>query len=145
MPENDSGASDRVLGLLVEQIQNSLITLTFSAVDIRFITNRSPGKITDAFVVEFEALSKNGFMNVVITNTGSIEADYTTTVTDCSPGIQSIPARVTSIQSGSSEALVFEIRSENGLSMDHECTGTDHPTILPKKAQRRTGTQRVAG
>lgn len=77
-------------------LQASVVTLTFSADDIRFVSKRfvnfitlflsflynnvifcrSPGRIVSAFVEEFEALSKNGIMKVVVVNNGSINAEF---------------------------------------------------------------------
>jgi hypothetical protein len=69
-------SNNRYLALSVTQTQNSLITLTFSADDILFVTNRSPGIILAAGVEEFEAGSKNGRMNVRVQSTGTIVADF---------------------------------------------------------------------
>eukprot|EP00012_Vannella_robusta_P012838 CAMPEP_0206197456 /NCGR_PEP_ID=MMETSP0166-20121206/9065_1 /ASSEMBLY_ACC=CAM_ASM_000260 /TAXON_ID=95228 /ORGANISM="Vannella robusta, Strain DIVA3 518/3/11/1/6" /LENGTH=277 /DNA_ID=CAMNT_0053615147 /DNA_START=335 /DNA_END=1168 /DNA_ORIENTATION=+ len=84
---------NRFLALKVQQIQNSLVTLTFSADDIRFITNRSPGIIQEARIKPFEGGSKNGELLVTVFNTGAIVADYSLSVTDCSEYILPVLAQ----------------------------------------------------
>ena len=68
----------------VEGDTNSIVTLTFSADDIRFITNRSDGRINGVQVSSFESQSRDGALQVTVSNTGTIAADFTVRAVECS-------------------------------------------------------------
>ena len=38
---------------------------------------RAPAKIVEAYVGDFEALSNDGELNVMVQNTGKVQSDYT--------------------------------------------------------------------
>ncbi|KAL6052198.1 Generative cell specific-1 [Balamuthia mandrillaris] len=113
--------SQRYLSFELEQLQASLVTLTFSADDIRFITNLSPGRIVVAVAKDFEALSKEGKIEVMMQNTGFINADFQLTVTNCTVGIKPIQARILSVSAKQSMNATFNIYSEHELLAENKC------------------------
>jgi hypothetical protein len=92
---------------------------------------RSSGIIEKAFVLEFEAQSKNGKMRVQITNTGTILADYSVTVTECSEGIKPIIAKRTSMAPAESKELEFGVYSQYELEAENQCTGIHDYHYVP--------------
>lgn len=120
VPISDQGTI--YLAFFQTSIQASVITLTFSADDIQFITNVSPGKIVSAQVDPFEALSKNGELRAQVQNIGSIVADFTLTVSDCSQAIMAIQAQQVSISAFQTASFTFNIYSETGLEASYQCT-----------------------
>jgi len=72
-----NASSVRVLAMTVPSVQSSVVTLTINASYVTFITNRSPGAILAVSITSFEALTRNGVLNVTVANIGSIKADYT--------------------------------------------------------------------
>lgn len=68
------------LQFVVNQILSSVVSLELNADQVRYLVNRSPGKILSAVVPTFEAVSRNGNMLVVVQNNGTLTADYTLTV-----------------------------------------------------------------
>jgi hypothetical protein len=77
----------------VPEASTSLVTLTFSADDIRYVVNRSPGKIVDAFALPFEAQSKDGRLVAVVQNIGTLSAEYSISVLNCTFAITPIVVR----------------------------------------------------
>lgn len=70
---------------MVNQILSSVVSLELNADQIRYLVNRSPGKIVSAVVPTFEAVSRNGNMAVTVQNNGTLVADYTLTVSVSPP------------------------------------------------------------
>jgi|SaaInlStandDraft_6_1057023.scaffolds.fasta_scaffold02991_5 hypothetical protein len=103
---------------------NSVITLELNADNMKFITNVGMGEIVRAGVEDFEALSKNGLLAIVIQNTGSIIADFELSVADCSKGINPVESIITTLEPRYYEALNFTITSRTALTEDHSCTVT---------------------
>ena len=105
-----------------EDLQTTLVQLTFSADDIRLVVSRSPGVIVSARVADFEALTRDGRLDVVVRNTGAVVAEYSVTVTECSTGILPVLAKVFSLAAGALHAMVFPISASYALERDNECT-----------------------
>lgn len=57
---------DVSIAIPVTQQLSSLVALEMSADDVRFLENRSPGRIVAVDVAPFEALSSNGRMTVEV-------------------------------------------------------------------------------
>lgn len=91
------------------------MTLKINADSIRFISNVSPGRIVKAEVEPFESLSKNGRMHVIVANTGRISAQYSVSVSECSPNILPVVARSISLASSQTQELVFDMVSSAEL------------------------------
>ncbi len=72
------------------QASTSLVTLTFAADNIRYVVNSSPGKITDAFVLPFEAQSKDGRLVAVTQNVGTLSAEFSVSIINCTFAIAPI-------------------------------------------------------
>nr|AKS04555.1 HAP2-like protein [Malawimonas californiana] len=112
----------RVLAFRTVHTQASMLTLELAADNIQFVTNLSPGKIVSAQVPSFESLSLGGTLTVVIRNTGTINADYSVTVTDCTSAIQPIQALPASLAAGASTSLLFSVRANTYAGGDQNCT-----------------------
>ncbi len=65
-----------VMEYLAHMTHRTLITLVFTADDISYVENRSPGRIVEALIEDFLALSGSGRLTVVIQNIGSATSDY---------------------------------------------------------------------
>lgn len=68
------------MSYLSHKSHKSLITLQFSADEVLFIENRSPGRIVEALIEDFLALAGSGILTAVIQNTGSLTADYSVSI-----------------------------------------------------------------
>ena len=73
------------INYLSHKTHKSFITLQFSANDVTFVEHRSPGRIVQALIEDFLALSGSGFLTVVIQNTGRITSDYTVSFVSSGP------------------------------------------------------------
>lgn len=109
---------------LGQQLDVSLITLTFAATDLRFVINESPGNITDAYVKTFEAQSKNGELVATVKNTGSLVAEYSVGVENCSSSIQPVVAKRIALAAQQSMTVTFDLYSTVDIGLASECTVT---------------------
>ena len=75
LPSNSTALQFRSI-----RLQKSMIVLTLAADELRMVVNVSPGRIVEAFIESFEALSINGLLVVLIENTGEISARYQVSV-----------------------------------------------------------------
>ena len=64
------------INYLSHKTHKSFITLQFIADDVSFVEHRSPGRIVEALLEDFLALSGSGLLTVVVQNTGRITSDY---------------------------------------------------------------------
>eukprot|EP00897_Mesotaenium_endlicherianum_P009058 jgi/Mesen1/8180/ME000044S07450 len=119
-PQQD-GQGELSISLPVNDGQNSLFTLELNADAIRFVTNKSPAKIVNANAAPFEAMSGDGQMSVQVQNIGTLVADYTITVQNCSRGIAPVQAQARSIQPGEVLALTFGLRSTDQAATKRTC------------------------
>lgn len=103
--------------------RSSLVTLTLNADDIRYIVNRSPGEILSLLVKDFEALSRNGHVEIIVGNTGYIASDYWVSVTNCTEGIQAMPAQTATIAPLQSDEFNFDLYAANELGSLNQCDG----------------------
>jgi len=85
------------LGCPLQQRHTTLLRLEVRAEDVMFVTNVAPGTIVRANASRFEALSGGGEVHLVILSTGSVVADFTVGVADCSPGLAAGPAVTASL------------------------------------------------
>lgn len=115
-------ASSRYLAFEMPAPPLSVVTLTFSADNLKLITNNSPGKINSAYVEPFEAQSKAGIMNVMVSNIGQIESEYTVAVISCSPNIMDVLGQQVNIKPFRSTWLEFAIRAQTELGGLNQCT-----------------------
>lgn len=88
------------------------------------ITNcccRSPGRIIEAYIEPFEALSVDGYLNVYVQNTGSISASYTVSVSHCSGGVDWIPSKTITIDPLQQVNVSFTVRSYHSIGQINSC------------------------
>jgi len=114
---------DRDYAYLVHEIievQSSIVRLEIVADDIRFIQAVSPGVFDVAYIETFEAMSREGVLNVQIRNTGAVQSAYTVTIPTCSVGIHEIPAQYTTLCAGCSGS--FKIRVMTMFTTDKSST-----------------------
>ncbi|KAL3681912.1 hypothetical protein R1sor_024868 [Riccia sorocarpa] len=101
----------------------SVITVEMAADNIRFLTNRSPGKIQKAEVKSFEALSRNGVLTVELRNIGEISADFYLFFTNCSQGInppngQTVNLPVPAVNT----TLEFQLHTADDKALSRYCS-----------------------
>ncbi|CAI5513237.1 unnamed protein product [Closterium sp. Naga37s-1] len=109
------------IALVVTQRLNSLITLEIAADDVTFIKNRSPGRIVSVAAPLFEAMSSEGRVDIRIANSGSLDADFTLTIQNCSSGVLPIPAQERSIAAGATAAFTFLLQLQDSLESQRSC------------------------
>jgi hypothetical protein len=119
--DSNTNEIDYQLNFIADSIQRSLIVITLQADDIRFIVNRSPGRIIEAFIDPFEALSTNGLLNVFIQNTGSLTATYTLFVGECSAGIDFIPSQAVTLDPLQQTNVSFIVYAFNAIGQINVC------------------------
>ena len=100
----------------------SLITLTLSADNITFVVNTAGGKIISVTLPTFEAESKNGLLTVIVLSTGSINSQFSLSVTQCSYGIAPVLAQTFTILAAQNVTISFNILSELILAASDQCT-----------------------
>lgn len=111
----------RYLSFALDQIRATVTTLTLNADDIIYTINRSPGRIVVANITGFEGLATQGELDVVVMNNGTIQADYTITVTECGDRIQAVQAKMRSISAYQSANLTFALYSLTNLGFNTGC------------------------
>ncbi|MCO5577152.1 hypothetical protein L7F22_030976 [Adiantum nelumboides] len=71
----NEGSYSRFL-LPLQEITKSVIMLELNADNVKFLVNRSPGKILSITTPKFEALSRDGAAKIVVSNTGELLAGF---------------------------------------------------------------------
>ncbi|KAJ5066072.1 protein hapless 2 [Anaeramoeba ignava] len=104
------------------QMQSSVVTLTIPADKLQFIINRATGELTEVWIDNFEAGSKNGKMHVSVMNTGNVVADFTVTVTNCTQQIKPIQAQKVSLYPNVEVSLTLDVYAQNELDTSNQCT-----------------------
>ena len=104
----------------MSQVQDTLITLSIYADDIRFITNVSPGKIVSATINDFEALADPGKLVAVVENSGCIAAKYEVT-TECNANILKHWSQEASVGPGQYWKVESSIHTSYQLSAQNFC------------------------
>lgn len=112
------------MSYLSHMSHTSLLTLEFTADDVSFVENRSPGRIVEALIEDFLALGGSGILTVVIQNTGVLTSDYSVSIRSCTDGIIQIAEKAVTIFPREQETLDFEISSRYNSDMNHSCTST---------------------
>ncbi|XP_049847930.1 hapless 2-like isoform X2 [Schistocerca gregaria] len=107
--------------LHVTEIQNTLITLYIKADKIRYIINKSTGKIVFSSAENFSAFSKQGRLKVTVMNTGQLNADYYISVHGCTGGIVDPNAILVSIYPYWAYNAQFDLYSQNIIDSSSSC------------------------
>ncbi len=88
---------------------------------------RSPGRIVEAYIDPFEALSIDGQLDVFVQNIGGITATYNVLVSHCSGGIDWVPSKAVTLDPGEETNVTFIIHSFHSLGQINNCEGLiDH-------------------
>ena len=64
------------LNFLADRPTKSLIMISMVADDLKVIVHKSPGRIVEAYIEAFEALSTTGDLLVIVQNIGGLTASY---------------------------------------------------------------------
>ena len=70
------GLVDYQLSFLADRPTKSLIMISMVADDLKVIVHKSPGRIVEAYIEAFEALSTTGDLLVIVQNIGGLTASY---------------------------------------------------------------------
>eukprot|EP00127_Corallochytrium_limacisporum_P005923 Clim_evm68s214 gene=Clim_evmTU68s214 len=111
------------LAYSVNERHTSVVRIELNADDLQYTVNRSDGTIIAVRLNTFEALSRNGSLECLIKNVGTLTATFTLIVRDCSPGIASIPAQSFDVEPNRSEWRYFDVFTQTPIGQaDNECT-----------------------
>eukprot|EP00928_Gymnodinium_smaydae_P050219 TRINITY_DN33802_c0_g1_i1.p1 TRINITY_DN33802_c0_g1~~TRINITY_DN33802_c0_g1_i1.p1 ORF type:complete len:607 (+),score=136.11 TRINITY_DN33802_c0_g1_i1:129-1949(+) len=114
----------RFLACPLEQRHTTLLRLEAKADEATFVTNVAAGEIVKASVDPFQALQGGGWMALLVVSTGSVPAQFSLGVSDCSGGFEAAPAVSLHLQPyESSEASIRLFGSQSG-SGSFSCRAT---------------------
>ncbi len=102
----------------------TMVRLEMKADDLRFITNVSPGEIVDATISNFAAKSREGKMNITVINVGSVTADYSVSITNCTAGLLPGPAGQISLSPLESKMVMIELETSSDTALNGACGAT---------------------
>ena len=116
---------EKILQHNITYINNSLVSLTMDAAEVKIINTQSIGIIKEAYVRTFTSMSNEGNMIVVVKNVGDYPTDYIVTVTDCTMNIlKAIPAQARSLNPQKEVELKFDVFTLYNLDTTNECLCT---------------------
>ena len=75
-PSSGPQSIDYQLNFVARRPAKSLIVISMVADDLRTIVRNSPGRIVEAFIEPFEALSNTGLLTAIVQNTGTLSSIY---------------------------------------------------------------------
>ncbi|XP_065882454.1 hapless 2-like [Dysidea avara] len=104
-----------------QQVHNSLVVLTFTADSISFVSNRSPGRIVEAFIQDFSALGEAGNLHVIVQNIGRYTADYEVVIESCTDGIIRVSTKQKTIDPREQAEFFFQISASLNIDANHTC------------------------
>ena len=84
---------------------------------------RSPGRIIETFIQDFDALGGAGQLYILVQNTGSVTSDYFISIEDCSDGIIRVSDRHRSIDPNQHGEYIFQLSTSLNENMNHTCHG----------------------
>jgi len=113
---------DKVLICNVYEINNTLVSLTTDAAEVKVINTQSTGIINEAYVRTFNSMTGEGTLVVEIENFGSFPTDYIVTVTEATMYIvgETLPAQARSLVPEKRAELKFDVSMVNNLVSTHE-------------------------
>eukprot|EP01133_Synstelium_polycarpum_P007643 gene7643-8944_t len=103
------------------QKHTSLVSVVIKADDMKFVINKSPGFILEAYVTPFIS-HNNGTMHVGIKNNGTLRANYMVAVENCSIGIITPIEQQAPIEPQQPRSFSFEIYTDNPNAATYQCT-----------------------
>lgn len=77
-----NGTINYQLNFLADRPTKSVVMLSMVADDIKVMVHKSPGRIIEAYIEAFEALSTTGDLMVMVQNIGSLTASYNVSTVD---------------------------------------------------------------
>ena len=106
------GSSGASMEFVTNRFQKSLITLKQRADRFAYVRRVVPGQIVDAFVSDFQAMSGDGLLSVLVISAGKVPGDFTLTA-DCGSNFVPLVAKQFSLQappnSGSSRTCEWQL------------------------------------
>ena len=117
----DSTTNRLYLSYINEITSASLLTLTISTDDAKFVINRAPGHIEDCFIEDFESFKEHGILNCTIINDGKVDAQFRVSILNCTNGINPILGKTQTIEASSTAYFGFDVYSENPDNSQHQC------------------------
>ncbi|KAG2393955.1 hypothetical protein C9374_003719 [Naegleria lovaniensis] len=120
---NSTGAQ-KTLIMDTSEDTNSVLTIFVNAASVQFLSQKSAGHIVSAFVKPFVAMSKEGEMQITVSNTGTSECSYIITITDCSENILPILQQRVVITPAETVTEHFEIRTSHEFATSNRCKVT---------------------
>lgn len=122
---SDPGWPIADLPVKVVLMKDAMVALTMPIDSVKLITTESIGAIDSAVVQPYTAGATDARLVVGFTNYGSIPTDYITTVTQCSAGIDMVPAQLRTLDpSFRYRSLAFDLHNDSGLDGSMQCTVT---------------------
>ncbi|EDO36432.1 predicted protein [Nematostella vectensis] len=110
-----------VLTYEVDEVMTSMVTLQISADDVILIYNRAEGKILRAYAQDFEALSRDGNLYVIVQNIGLVTADFYVVIKECSVGIGKLLEKAASINPQQTHSFTFSVKAQQWKGGDNFC------------------------
>ncbi|KAF0924337.1 hypothetical protein E2562_010028 [Oryza meyeriana var. granulata] len=104
----------------ITEALNTNLLIELSADGIKYVYQRSPGKIISINVSTFEALSQVGNAQVKTKNTGKFEASYSLTF-DCSSGINPVEEQSFILKPDEELIRSFDLRSSTDQASNYTC------------------------
>lgn len=71
-----SDITDYQVNFIANRPTKSLIVISLAADDMKVVVHKSPGRIVEAYIESFEALSSTGTLITLVQNIGSFTATY---------------------------------------------------------------------
>ncbi|XP_068682010.1 hapless 2-like isoform X1 [Montipora foliosa] len=105
------GKKEFMLTYEIDEVMTSMVTLQISADDIILIYNRASGRILKAYAQDFETLSKDGRLYVIVQNTGYVTADFSVVISECSGAIGKFREKSISINPQKTHMFTFPIHA----------------------------------
>lgn len=105
----------------IDEGMTSMVTLQISADDILLIYNRASGKILKAYAQDFEAVSKDGRLFVVVQNTGYVTADFAVVISECSGAVGKFREKSLSINPQKTHLFSFDVHAYNMKGGNNYC------------------------
>lgn len=102
-------------------IGKSQVIVTLAADSIEFVSFKTEGRIMSAYVDNFEALSTHGIIKITILNSGNFTAMFHVGVYKCSPGIESPPGRIETVNPSQTMHISMKIYAHHPLHKAHKC------------------------
>lgn len=118
---------EKVLQRKITEINHSLMSLTVEPGSIKSTETESNGIFIHAYVDDFNSMSRNGTLNVLIKNVGDTpgNTDYIVTCTECNMNIlYAVAAQARTLAPREESRLSFDIYTKYNLSTANECLVT---------------------